>query len=156
MKVADLSLPEALKEQYRARGIEDLYPPQEACVRAGIFEGKNLLCAIPTASGKTLVAEMVMHRHIADGGTCLYIVPLKALATEKYEDFSGKGVRVGVATGDLDRKDAYLGKNDIIVATSEKVDSLLRNAAPWLSRITLLVVDECHLIASPDRGPSRW
>jgi helicase len=152
MKVADLPLPEALRARYHARGIEALYPPQEACVRAGIFEGKNLLCAIPTASGKTLVAEMVMHRHIADGGMCLYIVPLKALATEKYEDFSGKGVKVGVATGDLDRKDAYLGKNDIVVATSEKVDSLLRNAAPWLSRITLLVVDECHLIASPDRG----
>jgi len=152
MKVADLPLPETLKSRYAERGIETLYPPQEACVASGIFEGKNLLCAIPTASGKTIVAEMVMHRHIADGGKCLYIVPLKALASEKFEDFSGKGVRVGVATGDLDRRDAYLGRNDVVVATSEKVDSLLRNGAPWLSEITLLVVDECHLIGSPDRG----
>ncbi|MDK2974320.1 MAG: ATP-dependent helicase [Methanofollis sp.] len=152
MKVADLPLPETLKSRYAERGIENLYPPQEASVAAGIFEGKNLLCAIPTASGKTIVAEMVMHRHCADGGKCLYIVPLRALASEKFEDFSGKGVRVGVATGDLDRQDAYLGRNDVVVATSEKVDSLLRNGAPWLSEITLLVVDECHLIGSADRG----
>ncbi|MFA7563029.1 MAG: ATP-dependent DNA helicase, partial [Methanoculleus sp.] len=59
---------------------------------------------------------------------------------------------VGIATGDFDRRDDYLGRNDIIVATSEKVDSLLRNRTPWLSEITLLVVDEAHLIDDPSRG----
>jgi helicase len=34
------------------------------------------------------------------------------------------------------------------------VDSLLRNGARWISDITLLVVDEVHLIDSPDRGPT--
>ncbi|MDD3622217.1 MAG: ATP-dependent DNA helicase [Methanofollis sp.] len=152
MKVTDLPIPAPLKQSYTTKGIKSLYPPQEEAVRCGIFEGKNLLCAIPTASGKTIVAEMVMHRQVEDGGKCLYIVPLKALASEKYEDFSEKGLSVGVATGDLDRRDAYLGRNDIIVATSEKVDSLLRNKAPWLGEITLLVVDECHLVGSEDRG----
>ena len=79
---------------------------------------------------------------------------MKALASEKFEEFSGKGIRVGIATGDFDRRDEFLGKNDIIVATSEKVDSLLRNATPWLKDITLLVIDEVHLIDSPDRGPT--
>ncbi|HEX3001893.1 MAG TPA: DEAD/DEAH box helicase, partial [Methanoregula sp.] len=46
-----------------------------------------------------------------------------------------------------------LGNNDIIVATSEKVDSLLRNNARWIADITLLVIDEIHLIDSPRRGP---
>jgi helicase len=152
VKVADLPLPASLKECYLRAGIRELYPPQSECIEKGMFEGKNLLVAIPTASGKTLVAEMAMHHHIARGGKCLYIVPLKALASEKFEDFSGKSVKVGISTGDLDRRDEYLGRNDIIVATSEKVDSLLRNAAPWLQEITLLVVDEVHLIESPDRG----
>ena len=129
-----------------------LYPPQAECVEKGMFTGKNLLVAIPTASGKTLIAEMAMHHHIAASGKCLYIVPLKALASEKFEEFSGKGVRVGISTGDFDRRDESLGKNDIIVATSEKVDSLIRNNARWLSDISLLVVDEVHLIDSPDRG----
>ena len=152
MEIAALPLPPHLVEAYRAQGIADLYPPQEECVRAGIFEGKNLLVAIPTASGKTLVAEMAMHHHIARGGKCLYIVPLKALASEKFGEFSGKKVKVGISTGDYDRREEYLGRNDIIIATSEKVDSLTRNNTPWLSELTLLVVDEVHLLDSEDRG----
>ena len=119
-----------------------------------MLDRKNLLMAIPTASGKTLVAEMAMHIHIAQKGKCLYIVPLKALASEKFNEFNNKGVRVGIATGDFDRRDDMLGRNDIIVATSEKVDSLLRNNARWIGEITLLVVDEVHLIDSESRGPT--
>jgi helicase len=154
MKVEDLPLSRDLIERYTSSGIRELYPPQAECVEKGIFNGKNLLVAIPTASGKTLVAEMAMHFHFRKGGKCLYIVPLKALASEKYEEFGGKGARVGISTGDFDRRDEYLGRNDFIIATSEKVDSLLRNASPWLNQITLLIVDEVHLIDSPDRGPT--
>jgi helicase len=141
-----------LRTKYSALNIIELYPPQIECVDAGLFERKNLLVAIPTASGKTLVAEMAMQKEIADGNMCLYIVPLKALAAEKYKDFSGKGVKVGIATGDLDQRDEYLDRYDIIVATSEKTDSLLRNRSEWLKRISLLVVDEIHLIGDPSRG----
>jgi helicase len=154
MEIASLPIPPYLAEAYQAQGITGLYPPQEECVRAGLFLGKNLLVAIPTASGKTLVAEMAMHHHIARGGKCLYIVPLKALASEKLGEFSGKKVRVGISTGDYDRREEYLGRNEIIIATSEKVDSLMRNNTPWLSGITLLVVDEVHLLDSEDRGPT--
>jgi helicase len=154
MKIVDLPLPDPLIRSYLSAGLVDLYPPQDECVEKGLFDGRNLLVAIPTASGKTLIAEMAMHSHIQQGGKCLYIVPLKALASEKFDDFAGKGARVGISTGDYDRRDEYLGRNDIIVATSEKVDSLLRNAAPWLCDISLLVIDEVHLIDSPDRGPT--
>ena len=151
MRLAELPIPPALAERYAARGITELYPPQAACVEEGLLEGKNLLVSIPTASGKTLVAELAMHAAIAKGGKCLYIVPLRALAAEKYAEFSA-GAKVGIATGDFDRRDDYLGRNEIVVATSEKVDSLLRNRTAWLSEVTLLVVDEVHLVGSPDRG----
>ncbi|MDD1686810.1 ATP-dependent DNA helicase [Methanoregula sp.] len=153
MQIGELSLPENLKQYYLSAGLLDLYPPQAECVDKGMLAGKNLLVAIPTASGKTLIAEMAMHCQIARKGKCLYIVPLKALASEKFEEFGNKGVRVGIATGDFDRRDDMLGRNDIIVATSEKVDSLLRNNARWLSDISLLVIDEVHLIDSANRGP---
>ena len=152
MEIVGLPIPPDLLADYTGRGITELYPPQAACVEAGLFAGKNLLIAIPTASGKTLVAEMAMHHQVGRGGKCLYIVPLRALASEKFEEFSGKGLRVGIATGDFDRRDEYLGRNDIIVATSEKVDSLLRNRTPWLAEVTLLVIDEVHLIDDPSRG----
>ncbi len=154
MLICELPIPAELIQRYSQAGISELYPPQAECVNQGMFNRKNLIVAIPTASGKTLVAEMAMHSHIAAGGKCLYIVPLKALASEKYDEFSNKGVRVGIATGDLDRRDDMLGRNDIIVATSEKVDSLLRNNARWISDITLVVVDEVHLIDSDNRGPT--
>jgi len=154
MQIRDLALPETLKNRYLSSGIDSLYPPQADCVTRGLLTGKNLLIAIPTASGKTLIAEMAMHVHIAAGRKCLYIVPLKALASEKFEEFGNKGARVGIATGDFDRRDDMLGRNDIIVATSEKVDSLLRNSASWISEITLLVIDEVHLIDSDGRGPT--
>ena len=152
MNIEELPISGRLKEYYKKSGISELYPPQAECIRKGMLNQKNLLVAIPTASGKTLVAEMAMHHHIGESGKCLYIVPLKALASEKFEEFSRKNVRVGISTGDFDRRDESLGKNDIIVATSEKVDSLIRNNAPWLKDISLLVVDEVHLIDSPDRG----
>lgn len=154
MKISELAIPDSLKQQYREAGILELYPPQEDCIKKGMLEGRNMLVAIPTASGKTLVAEMAMHHHIGAGGKCLYIVPLKALASEKFEEFGNKGVRVGIATGDFDRRDDKLGANDIIVATSEKVDSLLRNSTQWIADITLLVIDEIHLIDSDGRGPT--
>jgi len=151
VRLADLPVPAPLVERYAAAGITELYPPQAACVEHGLLDGENLLVAIPTASGKTLVAELAMHAAIAGGGKCLYIVPLRALAAEKYAEFS-EGARVGIATGDFDRRDDYLGRNEIVVATSEKVDSLLRNRSPWLSGVSLLVVDEIHLVGSADRG----
>ena len=153
MEIASLPLPDSFIRACHAKGIRSLYPPQAECIEKGLLEGKNLLISIPTASGKTLLAEMAMWSRIAAGGKCLYIVPLRALASEKYDEFSKKGViRVGIATGDLDRTDAYLGENDIIVATSEKTDSLLRNRTPWLSQITCIVLDEVHLIGSENRG----
>jgi len=154
MLTSTVPIPENLKQHYLAKGIVELYPPQADCVQRGMLEGKNLLVSIPTASGKTLIAEMAMHTHVAKKGKCLYIVPLKALASEKFDEFEGKGVRIGIATGDFDRRDDSLGRNDVIVATSEKVDSLLRNRARWIHDITLVVVDEIHLIDSENRGPT--
>ena len=154
MLTESLRIPNGLKKRYIASGIAELYPPQAECIDKGLLDRKNLLVSIPTASGKTLIAEMAMHTAIAGGGKCLYIVPLKALAGEKYDEFSQKGVRVGIATGDFDRRDDTLGKNDIIVATSEKVDSLLRNSARWIPEVTLVVIDEVHLIDSENRGPT--
>ncbi|MDW7726311.1 MAG: ATP-dependent DNA helicase [Candidatus Methanoperedens sp.] len=163
MNIPDLDLPETVKQFYLNSGITTLYPPQAYAIKEGLLEGKNIVAAIPTASGKTLLAEFAMLRSIMKGGKALYIVPLRALASEKYERFrgfesitkpDGRSITAGIATGDLDSKDEYLGKYDIIVATSEKVDSLLRNRAHWLDEIIAIIADEVHLIDSPDRGPT--
>lgn len=163
MKIQDLNLSESVIQHCIDSGITELYPPQADAIKAGLLEGKNLVAAIPTASGKTLLAEFAMLKAILNGGKALYIVPLRALASEKYDRFrsfesikksSGRGISTGIATGDFDSRDEWLGNFDIIVATSEKVDSLLRNRAHWIEEITVVIADEIHLIDSPDRGPT--
>jgi helicase len=157
MKLESLDLPDEVKHFYLDSGILELYPPQAEAVEKGLLEGKNMLAAIPTASGKTLLAELAMLKSIREGGKALYIVPLRALASEKFRrfrEFSGLGVRVGISTGDYDLRDEGLGVNDIVVATSEKTDSLLRNETAWMQEISVVVADEIHLIDSADRGPT--
>jgi helicase len=139
----------------KERGITKLFPPQAEAVRRGLFTRKNMVVAIPTASGKTLIAELAMIRDILEGGKCLYTVPLRALASEKFEEFKKWekiGVEVGISMGDYESKDEWLADKDIIVATAEKADSLLRNKASWMKKITCLVVDEVHLLDSAKRG----
>ncbi len=135
-------------------GIEELFPPQAEAVEK-VFSEKNLLLAMPTAAGKTLLAELAMVREAINGGKSLYVVPLRALASEKYESFrkwEKIGLRIGVSTGDYEARDEHFADCDIIVTTSEKADSLIRNRAGWIRGITCLVVDEIHLLDSEKRG----
>lgn len=159
LAIEDLAawLPPEVIGLYKDRGIRELYPPQAEAIERGLLDGRNMLLAIPTAAGKTLMAELAMLKAAFKGERSLYIVPLRALATEKYDAFSefkGLGISVGISTGDFDRKDERLGKNEIIIATSEKADSLMRNGASWIRDISVLVVDEIHLINSASRGPT--
>lgn len=158
MRVEDLDLPSEVKRALVRRGIVELYPPQEEAVRRGALEGKNILMCTPTASGKTLVALMAALKHALNGGKVLYLTPLRALASEKYEEFRDYaeevGVRVALTTGDYDSSDAWLEGYDIIVTTNEKADSLLRHRPPWIGSLTLLVADEVHLINEERRGPT--
>jgi len=164
VKVADLPVPEQVKEILIKGGIVELYPPQEEAIKAGALEGRNLVLASPTASGKTLIAELCALKHILErDGKVLYLTPLRALASEKYEEFrkysaitkpDGKRISVGISTGDFDSSDPWLERYDIIVATNEKVDSLLRHKAKWLDEISLVVADEVHLLNEAERGPT--
>jgi helicase len=165
MDVADIpGVPEWLPDHLREDGIESLYPPQAEAVEAGVTDGENLVASIPTASGKTLIAELAMLASVAGDqatdrtdGKALYIVPLRALASEKraeFETFEQYGVDVGVSTGNYESDGGWLAGKDVIVATSEKVDSLVRNDAPWIDDLTCVVADEVHLVDDSQRGPT--
>ncbi|MDD1730878.1 MAG: helicase [Methanosaeta sp. NSM2] len=159
LEIKDLGtwLPPEAVEVYAGRGYRELYPPQAEAVERGLLDGRSMLLAMPTASGKTLLAELAMLRAALAGRRSLYIVPLRALASEKYDSFKkfrDLGVAVGISTGDFDKKDERLGRNQIIIATSEKADSLMRNGASWVRDLSVLVVDEIHLLNDPGRGPT--
>ena len=164
MKVEDLAVPESVKAILIKDGMSTLYPPQEEAIKAKALEGQNLVLASPTASGKTLVAELCALKHVLErGGKVLYLSPLRALANEKFDEFkkysairksNGRQVRVGISTGDFDSSDPWLERYDIIVTTNEKADSLLRHRAKWMDEISLVVADEVHLLNDAERGPT--
>ncbi len=122
------------------------------------------MLASPTASGKTLIAELCILKHVLEKhGKAIYLSPLRALASEKFKEFQrystikksgGDHVRVGISTGDYDGSDPWLGRYDVILSTNEKADSLLRHKAPWMSELSLVVADEVHLLTEHSRGPT--
>jgi helicase len=157
MKLEKLPLNIEIIEILKEHKITELYPPQAEAL-PHVLKGENTILSIPTASGKSLVAYIaIVNRLIHEGGKALYVVPLKALAREKYEElrlFQRLGLKVGISTGDLDDSDPRLARFDIIVCTSEKADSLLRHKVSWMDKIRVLVIDEIHLIHDPTRGPT--
>ncbi|WP_193310202.1 DEAD/DEAH box helicase [Halorubrum halophilum] len=152
MRVGDLPLSERFVDHFTERGIRDLYPPQAAAVDAGVCAGENVVAAIPTASGKTFIAELAL---LTADGPGLYVCPLRALAREKYETFAAlPGVDAAISTGDFDASGESLAGNDVVVATSEKVDSAIRNGAAWVDDLACVAVDEVHLLGAERRGPT--
>jgi len=155
MKLSDIPLSQ---EFLGKLGITELNPPQADALKAGLLDGQNLVVAAPTASGKTLIAEMAMLRNFGAGGKAVYLSPLKALASEKFSEFKRKyaelGLKVALSIGDHDTADEWLGRYDVIITTNEKMDSLIRHQASWLKSVTLIVADEIHLMNDAGRGPT--
>jgi helicase len=155
MRLSDLNLGIELEQIVSD---PELYPPQEEAINAGLLDtANNFVISSPTASGKTLLAELAMLKSILqDSGKCLYVVPLNALAYEKYQNFKdkyGSVATVGISTGDYESSSRYLERYSIILLTLEKLDSLTRLKPAWLRKISVVVVDEAHVIGEEKRGP---
>jgi helicase len=157
-------VPQSVKDVLDGLGIKELFPPQADTIQAGLLEGQNIVLASPTASGKTLIAELASMKHVLENqGKVIYLSPLRALASEKYEEFKkyaqitkadGRKVSVGISTGDFDDADNWMKRYDVIVTTNEKADSLLRHRAKWMDSISLVIADEVHLLNEAERGPT--
>ncbi len=161
MLITDLPIPDYLKSNLLKAGIRELYPPQVDAIRKNVLEGKNLILATPTASGKTLVAILAASIHLTKGGKVMYLTPLRALTSEKLHEFKellasreGGRIKVAATSGDYDSEDKWLADYDVVICTNEKADSLLRHGAEWVRDVSLLIVDEVHVIGEPERGPT--
>ena len=157
MRVDELEISDRVAGALMAAGFRELHPPQADAIPLAL-QGRNVVAAIPTASGKSLIGYipalqmMVEHRR-----KVLYIVPLKALASEKKEDFdkfSHLGIRTHLSTGDLDSDDKGIEDTDVVIATSEKADSMIRHGSRWMEDVGLVIADEIHMIHDPGRGPT--
>ena len=161
MSVSDLELPEKARQFFQSEwGISQLHPPQTDAMEP-IFNGASSLIAIPTASGKSLIAYIAILRKLMleeVGSRAVYIVPLKALATEKYEELSQLGkalnLTIGLGIGDATSEAKRINDCDILICTSEKLDSIIRNRSEVMSNVSIIVADEFHLMNDVSRGPT--
>ena len=140
--------------------IFELRDIQKEAIKKGLFFRKSFLICAPSGSGKTLIGEIcAMYNIFQEFGKSIYLVPYKALATEKYHHFKKQysrfNVNVELSIGDFDINDEQLAKADILVTTYEKMDSLIRNFydKDWLFEIATVIVDEVHFIGEGSRGP---
>ncbi|MFO8133598.1 MAG: DEAD/DEAH box helicase [Thermoplasmatota archaeon] len=154
--VDDLPVDEDIRRLIKAQGYTELWPPQQQGLPPAL-QGDSVVLSVPTASGKSLVAYLAIVQAALRGRKSLYIVPLRALAREKWEDlhcFEELGISIGVSTGDYDESGSRLAGNDIVICTSEKADSLLRHGARWIDDVDIVVADEIHLMDDASRGPT--
>jgi len=122
-------------EILKIRNVAKFYDYQEKAI-AEIDKGKNLIVSTPTASGKTLIAEYGIVRALNNRGKAIYVVPMRALASEKFREFEiykNFGYKVVLEIGDLESLDVetlkykYSRLNfDVLFATAEKLDAILR------------------------------
>lgn len=139
-----------------------LTPPQQDIISSGLLNsGFNCILHMPTGSGKTWLAEHAICQAIAKGYRAIYLTPLRALAEQLYKRWQQIfHTKVGIFTGDyaatpgsypVPYKDA-----SVLIMTPEKLDACTRHWRShwhWLPEVSLLVIDEIHLIGDPHRGP---
>jgi len=151
--------PEEVVALWQAEESETLLPLQELVVkRHDLFGGGNLLVQAPTSSGKTFIGEMAAVHMALQRRQVVYLVPLKALAEEKYETFRQKydpyGIHVIVSTRDRREFDQRLedGNFSIAVVVYEKLAQLLVRRPERMREIALVIADELEILSDPDRG----
>ncbi len=142
----------------RLQHFEDLLPVQSLAVRNGLLEGRDQLVVSATATGKTLVGELAgIDRALKGEGKLLFLVPLVALANQKYEDFEADygdildvTIRVG-ASRIRDDGNRFDPDADVIVGTYEGIDHALRTDRD-MGEIGTVVIDEVHNLGADERG----
>ncbi len=116
--------------------------------------GKAFWCG---NSGKTLLALMAGYVKAKQRRKVVYLAPLRALASEKYQEFSEFsrfGLQTTISTGDYESSGEHLGRADIIVLTNERFDSVMRHKVSWINAVGLFIADEVHLAGNDRRGPT--
>ena len=138
-----------------AWGIQSLTDIQTKAVAAGVANGQSMIVSAPTSSGKTLVGELAILSAIRSGARAVYLVSHKALADQKYVDFSSRYgeqstdsiASVGLSTGDRSEGDISAQIN---VATYEKAFSLILSGQLRLQE-TVVIADELQIIGDATR-----
>ncbi|MCE0538418.1 DEAD/DEAH box helicase [Kineosporia rhizophila] len=135
--------------RFRARYPFDLDPFQiDAC--EALADGRGVLVAAPTGSGKTVVGEFAVFLALDAGRKAFYTTPIKALSNQKYADLARMhgAENVGLLTGDT----AINADAPVVVMTTEVLRNMLYADSDALDGLAYVVMDEVHYLADRFRG----
>ncbi|MDI6873877.1 DEAD/DEAH box helicase [Candidatus Solincola sp.] len=112
---------------------------------------RSVLVVAPTGSGKTVVAEFAVWLAERMGGRTFYTTPLKALSNQKFRDFGAAygPEKVGLLTGD----NSINSQAPVVIMTTEVLRNMIYERSPDLIDLRYVVLDECHYLMDPFRGP---
>ena len=146
---------------YKQMPVTELFLSQRA-VLPQLFsaEQSGIIVSIPTSSGKTRIAEMAILNALISNpeGKILYIAPFRSLAYEienSFGDlFATAKIRVSHLYGgslftSLDVEE--LSEASIVIATPEKVKAIFRCQQEFFKELSLVVMDEGHLLGREQR-----
>jgi len=157
VRVDSLSMHPGIQSKVEGR-FDTLLPVQSLAIENGALDGQNQLVVSATATGKTLVGEIAGLDRVLNGeGKLLFLVPLVALANQKYQEFQDRygdiadvTLRVG-ASRINDSGGQFDPDADVIVGTYEGIDHGLRTGRN-LGDIGTVVIDEVHTLGEGERG----
>ncbi|XP_075221945.1 mutagen-sensitive 301 [Lycorma delicatula] len=146
------------------KGIHRLYDWQEECLKLeAVKNRKNLVYALPTSGGKTLIAEiLILNEILCREKNVIFVMPYVSIVQEKVRSLSPFAVELGFLI------EEYAGakgqfppqkrrrKHTVFIATIEKALGLVHSylESDRMSELGLVVVDELHLIGESRRGAS--
>src|ERR671932_1383570 len=115
-----------------------------------LADGRGVLVAAPTGSGKTVVGEFAVHLALQTGRKAFYTTPIKALSNQKYADLVRRygPDAVGLLTGD----NSVNSEAPVVVMTTEVLRNMLYADSPTLAGLGYVVMDEVHYLADRFRG----
>ncbi len=126
-------------------GLQKLMLPDRWQAKAitALMENRDVVVDAPTGSGKTFVFETFMEK-TNFSRRAVYTVPTRALANDKFAEWTARGWNTGIMTGDV----AMNTDAPVVVATLEAAQNL-----PFENvRLALLVIDEYQWLGDPARG----
>ena len=146
----------SIKDIQERRSIFEFWTSQLRAIEKGLLElDENFVVQMPTSAGKTFIAELAILKYLVKypNKKCIYVAPFRALTNEKEIElnkyFSKLGFSVSSLSGsyEIDEfQDVILSETDLLIATPEKIDLLLRLNPDFFNNISFIVVDEGHII----------
>ncbi len=134
----------------------ELWTSQLRSIEKGLLRSdENFVVQMPTSAGKTFIAELSILKHLIahPEKKCIYIAPFRALTNEKEREIgdylSKLGFSVSALSGSYEMDEfqqIVLDETDVLIATPEKIDLLLRVNASYFSNVSLIVVDEGQIV----------